>query len=171
MSCSTGQTTALLDGFLTCLLGGTEIGFCHPLFLILAAIFGSVRSMRAYIILSQLARLLKTDFLVSLLRGTITGPLGSYLILVRRFLAGLRMGFLRGTYLLNSFERSLKRMHVHGSHALFLQVVLILPLVWTHPENVTCHISLGKPNICWPHAGIVAWAVVSTRRVAVQRRC
>ncbi len=51
-------------------------------------------------------------------------------------------------------------MHVHESHPLFLQVVLILPLVRTHPENVTCQISLGERNIRWCHADIVAWAVV-----------
>jgi hypothetical protein len=74
-------------------------------------------------------RPLKTDFLGSLLCGSSTGPLGSCLLLVRSFLVRWRMGFLMGTYALNSFERSLKRMHVYGSHALFLQVVLILPLV------------------------------------------
>jgi hypothetical protein len=51
-------------------------------------------------------------------------------------------------------------MHVHGSHAQFLQIVLILSLVWTHPENVTCQISLGKQNICRHHTDDVAWAVV-----------
>jgi hypothetical protein len=51
-------------------------------------------------------------------------------------------------------------MHVHGSLLLFLQVVLILPLVWTHPENVTHKISLGEQNICRCHASIVAQAVV-----------
>jgi hypothetical protein len=147
-------------GFLTCLLGGTEVGFRQPIFLILAAIFGSMRSMRAPIFLAQLARLLNMDFLLSLLCGFSSGPLGSCLVLVRSFLAGWRMGFLRGTYTLNSFERSLKRTHVHGSHTLFLQVVLILPLVQTHPENVTCQISLGKRNICRGHASIVARAVV-----------
>jgi hypothetical protein len=35
-----------------------------------------------------------------------------------------------------------------------------LPLVRTHPENVTCQISLGEQYICRCHAGIVAWAVV-----------
>ncbi len=45
---------------------------------------------------------------------------------------------------INSLERSLKRTHVHGSHLLFLQVELILPLVQTHPENVTCQSSLGE---------------------------
>jgi hypothetical protein len=147
-------------GFLTCLLGGTEIGFHRPIFLIFAAIFGSVRSMRAPMFLAQLARLLKMDFLVSLLHGTIAGLLGSCFILVRSFLAGWLMGFLWGTYALNSLERSLKRMHVHGSHTLFLQVVLILPLVQKHPENVTCQISRGEWNICRRHESIVAWAVV-----------
>ncbi len=51
-------------------------------------------------------------------------------------------------------------MHVHGSHPLFLQVVMILPLVQSHLENVTCKISLGERNICWCHAGIAAQAVV-----------
>jgi hypothetical protein len=107
-----------------------------------------------------LAGPLKTDFLESLLRGSSTGPLGFCLNLVKSFLLGWCMGFLKGTYVLNSFERSLKRKHVHGSHALFLQVVLILPLVQTHPENVTPQISLGERNIHWHHDSIVAWAVV-----------
>ncbi len=70
------------------------------------------------------------------------------------------MGFHGDTHALNSLKRSLKRMHVHGSHVLFLQVVLILPLVRTHPENLTCQISLGEWNICRHHASDVAWAVV-----------
>jgi hypothetical protein len=147
-------------GFLTCLLGSPEFGFHHPIFLILAAILGSMHRMHAPMFLAQLARLLKTNFLVSLLCGTITGPLGSCLILVISFLARWRMGFLMGTYALDSFERSLKRTHVHGSHPLFLQVVLVLPLVQTHPENMTCQISLGEWNICRRHASIVTWAVV-----------
>jgi hypothetical protein len=116
--------------------------------------------MRAPMFLAQLARLLKMDFLGSLLHDSSTGLLGSSLVLVSSFLARWRMGFLRGTYVLNTLERNLKRTHVHGSHALFLQVVLILPLVRTHPENMTCLISLGEWNICQHHAGIVALAVV-----------
>jgi hypothetical protein len=146
--------------FLTCLLGGLEFGFHCSIFLALAAIFGSVHSMRAPMFLAQLARLLKTDFLVSLLCDSSAGLHGSCRILVRSFLAGLRMGFLGGTHALNSLERSLKRMHVHGSHALFLQVELILPLVQTHPKNVTCQISLCEWNDCRSHAIDVAWAVV-----------
>jgi hypothetical protein len=75
------------------------------------------------------------------------------------------MGFLWGTHALNSLERSLKRMHVHGSHPLFLQNVLILPLVRTYLENVTCQISLGEWNICQHHTEIVAWAVVPARQL------
>jgi hypothetical protein len=153
-------------GLLTCLLGGAEIGFCRLVFFILAAIFGSVRSMRAPIFLAQLARLLETDFLVSLLSGTITGLLGSHIVLVRSFLAGWCMGLLMGTYTLDSPKRSLKRMHVHGSHPLFLQVVLVLPLVRTHPENVTRQISLGEWHIHWRHARIVDWAVVPAGQCA-----
>jgi hypothetical protein len=147
-------------GFLTCLLGSAEIGFCRPIFLVLAAIFGSMQSMRTPIFLAQLARLLKTDFLGNLPRGSITGPLGSRLVLIRSFLAGWLMGLLVGTYTLNSLERSLKRMHVHGSHALFLQVVLVLPLVRTHPEYATRQISLRERHFCRRHAGDLAWAVV-----------
>ncbi len=62
--------------------------------------------MRAPMFLAQLARLLETYFLVSLIHGSSTGPLGSCLVLVRSFLAGWRMGFLRGTYVLNSFEEA-----------------------------------------------------------------
>ncbi len=98
---------------------------------------------------------------MSLLRGTITGLLGSCLVLVRSILAGWRVGCLTDTYALNSFERSLKRTHVHGSHTLFLQVVLVLPLVRTHLENVTCQISLREWNIHRHHASNVAPAVIS----------
>jgi hypothetical protein len=49
--------------FLTCLLGGTEVGFQRSVFLILATILGSVRSMCTPMFLAQLARLLETDFL------------------------------------------------------------------------------------------------------------
>ncbi len=148
-------------GFLTCLLGSAEISSHHSIFLVPAAIFGSMRSKRAPMFLAQLARLLKMDFLGSLLRGSSTGPLSSCLVLVRSYLAGLCMGFLGDTHTLDSLERSLKRTHVHWSCALFLQVVLILPLVWTHPENVTCQISLAEWNIHRRHAGDGDWVVVT----------
>jgi hypothetical protein len=79
------------------------------------------------------------------------------------------MGFLGGTYMLNSLERSLKRMHVRGSHALFLQVVLIFPLVQTHLENVTPQISLGERNNCQHHICDVARAVVPAGQLCPMR--
>ncbi len=72
---------------------------------------------------------------------------------------------------LDSFKSTLKRMHVHGSHILFLHVVLILPLIQTHPENATCQFSLAEWNICRRHVSIVAWAVVTAgqlRNVGVE---
>ncbi len=74
--------------FLTCLLGGPEIGSCRFVFLILATIFGCMHNMCAPMFLVQLARLLEMDFLMSLLCGTITGPFESCLVPVRSFLAG-----------------------------------------------------------------------------------
>jgi hypothetical protein len=52
-------------------------------------------------------------------------------------------------------------MHVHGSHVFLVEVLLVLPLVQTHPKNVICQISLGERNIHQCHTRIVAWAVVS----------
>jgi hypothetical protein len=51
-------------------------------------------------------------------------------------------------------------MHVHGTHPFLVEVVLILPLVQTHLENVTRQISFGERNICQCHTRIVAQAVV-----------
>ncbi len=147
-------------GFLTCFLGGMEISFYRPILFVPAAILGSMHRMCAPIFFLKLAGLLKTDFLGNPHHGSSTGPLGSRLVLLRSFLTRWHMGFLVSTYVLISLERSLKSMHVHGSHAPFLQVVLILPLVRTHPENVTCQISLREWHICRRHASDVAWAVV-----------
>jgi hypothetical protein len=71
------------------------------------------------------------------------------------------MGFLLHTHALDCHERCLKINHVHRSHPFLVEVVRILPLVWTHLENVTCcQISLGEWNIHRCHTRIVAWAVV-----------
>jgi hypothetical protein len=116
--------------------------------------------MGAPMFLAQLAGPLKMDFLGSLLHGSSTELLGSCLILVGSFLAGMCKSFLGCTHALNSLKRSLKRTHVHGGHALFLQVVLILPLVLKHPVNVTRQISLGEWNIHRRHASDMAQTVV-----------
>ncbi len=41
-----------------------------------------------------------------------------------------------------------------------MKVELVLPLKWTHPENVTHQISLGERNMCRSSCGIDTWAVV-----------
>ncbi len=146
--------------FLTCLLGGAEISFHHSIFLIPATVLGGLRGMHAPMFFAQFAGLLETDFLGNLLCSSSTGPLGSCLAFLRSFLSRLCMGFLLGTHALNSLERSLKRMHVYRSHPFLVEVVLILPLVWTHPENVTCQINLGERNVRWCHTNIIAQAVV-----------
>ncbi len=139
-------------GFLICLLGGAEIGFHCSVVLEPATVLGGVRGMRTPMFLAKLTGLLDADFLGNLLCSSSTGPLGSC--------HALLMLSCRITHVLNSLERSLKRTHVHGSHPFLVEVVLILPLVRTHPESMTCQISLDERNICQCHNGIVAWAVV-----------
>ena len=88
-----------------------------------------------------------------------TRLLVAFLALVGSFLAGVCAGLFLPTYALYSLERGKKQTHVHGSHAFFVEVELILPLDWTHPENVTCQISLGEQNIFRSHARLDTGAV------------
>jgi hypothetical protein len=41
-----------------------------------------------------------------------------------------------------------------------VKVVLVLPLEWTQPENVTRQVSLGEWSVCRGSCGIDTWAVV-----------
>jgi hypothetical protein len=70
------------------------------------------------------------------------------------------MGLFLCTHALDCLERREKLTHVHGSHALLVEILLILPPVQTHLENVSHQISLGEQNIHRCHTGIVARAVV-----------
>jgi hypothetical protein len=96
------------------------------------------------------------DFLQNLVCSSSTGLLGSCLVRGGSILAGLRMGLFLCAYVLNHLERREKRMHIHAIYAFLVEIILILPCMQTHPENVTCQISL----ICRCHTGIVSWAVV-----------
>jgi hypothetical protein len=91
-------------------------------------VLGGVRGMHAPMFLLEFTGLLEMDFLGNLLCSSSTGPLGSCLVLLISFLAGLRMGFFQGTDALYSLERSLKRTHVYGSHPFLVEAVLILSL-------------------------------------------
>ncbi len=46
-----------------------------------------------------------------------------------------------------------------------MEVVLILSLVQTHLENMTCQISFGEQNICRCHTRIEARAVVPAEQL------
>ncbi len=70
------------------------------------------------------------------------------------------MGLFLCTHALDCLERREKQIHVHGSHALLVENVLILPPMWTHLENVTCQISLSEQVVHRCHTRIVAWTVV-----------
>jgi hypothetical protein len=67
--------------FLTCLLGSAEIGFYRPVFLVPAAIFGSVRIMRAPIFLHSLQDLSKRTFLGTCFVAPVLGRLAPALFL------------------------------------------------------------------------------------------
>ncbi len=88
------------------------------------------------------------NFLGNPVCRSIIGLIGSCLTLGGSFLAGLRICLFLCTYMLYRLKRPEKQTHVHGSHAFLVEVVLILPCVQTHPENVTRPISLGEQNIC-----------------------
>ena len=69
-------------------------------------------------------------------------------------------GLLLGTYALKSLKRHKRQMHVERHHAFLVEIVLVLPLKWTHPKNVTPQFTLGEWNVCWNCSGIGTWAVV-----------
>jgi hypothetical protein len=68
-------------------------------------------------------------------------------------------GSFLATYALNSLKRHKKRMRVYKSPTFLVKVVLILPSVRTHSENVTHQISLGKGHFHGNHGPLHAWDV------------
>ncbi len=73
--------------------------------------------------------------------GTLsTRSLRTLLLAVRGFLVARRVGFVGSflpTYALDSLERLKERTHIGRSTTFLVKVVLILPRVGTHLENVT----------------------------------
>ncbi len=135
-------------GFLSAFLGGAEIGFLQPVFLILMTVSCDARSMRAPIFLAEVAILLGSSYLRDSGRRLSTRLLVSFLALVGSFLVGLCIGIFLRTYVLYSLKRHKKLMHVHGSHTLLVKVEVVLPRKWAHRYNMTCQISLHEQNIC-----------------------
>jgi hypothetical protein len=97
-------------------------------------------------------------FFGTLVIGLVLGLLVAFFALVGSFL-GLCAGYLLCTYMLNSLKRCKEQTHVQQSDTSLLEVVLVLPLEWTHPENMTPQFSLGEQNVHWNRSGIVTWAV------------
>ncbi len=111
-------------------------------------------------LLADIVMLLGASFLWVSGRRFSTWLLVAFLCLVGSFLARLCIGLILRTYALNSLKRRKKQMHVYRSHTFLVKVVLVLSLEWTHPENVTCQVSLGEQNIHQSSHGIDTWAVV-----------
>jgi hypothetical protein len=126
-------------GFLSAFLSGAEIGLFRPVFLKTTAIMNIVRCVRAPMLLAQVAMSLGTYLFWD--SGTLsTRLLCTLLLAVRRFLVARRVGLVRSflaTYALNSLERLKERTHIDRSTTFLVKVVLILPRVGTHLENVT----------------------------------
>jgi hypothetical protein len=127
-------------GFLSAFLSGAEIGFFRSVFLKTTAIASIVHPVRAPMLLAQVAMFLGTYLFRD--SGTFsTRLLRTLLLAVRKFLVARRVGLFGSflaTYALDSLERLKERTHIHGSTTFLVKVVLILPRIVTHSENVTC---------------------------------
>ena len=127
-------------GFLSAFLSGAEIGFFRSVFLKTTAIVSIVHRVRAPMLLSQVAMFLGAYLFWDSGTTVSTRLLCTLLLTVQRFLVARRVGFfgsLPDTYTLNRFKRQKKQVHVHRSTTLLVKVVLILPRIGTHSENVT----------------------------------
>ncbi len=127
-------------GFLSAFLGGAEIGFLRSVFLKTTTIASIVGRVRAPMLLAQVLMLLST-YLFWDSETLSTRSLRTLLLAVRRFLVARRVGlvgYFLPTYALDSLERLKERTHVGRRTTFLMKVVLILPRVGTHSENVTC---------------------------------
>ncbi len=111
-------------------------------------------------LLSEVAMLLKANFLWDSGRTLSTRSLGSFLAFVGSFLVGLCVGLFLCTYALYSLKRHKKEAtHVHRSHTFLMKDEMALPREWAHPKNVTCQISLGEQYVCGNCTGFGTGAV------------
>jgi hypothetical protein len=111
-------------------------------------------------LLAKVAVFLGTSFLWDSDHSVGTRLLCTLFLTVQSFLIARSVGSFLATYTLNSLERQEKQTHVHRNPTFLIKVELILPLAWTHLENVTHQISLGKENVQRNHGCLQAWAVV-----------
>ncbi len=126
-------------GFLSAFLGGAEIGFLRSVFLKTTTIASIVGCVRAPMLLAQVAMLLGT-YLFRDSETFSTRSLHTLLLAVQRFLVARRVGLVGSflpTYALDSLEGLKERTHIGRRTTFLVKVVLILPRVGTHSENVT----------------------------------
>ncbi len=122
-----------------------------------------VRCVCAPMLLAKVAVFLGTSFLWDSGVVVCTRLLRTLLLAVQSFLIARSIGsfrFFLATYALDQLEREKERTHVHRSTTFLMKVVLILPCVGTHLENVTRQISLGKGHAHGNRVCLHAWAVV-----------
>ena len=97
-----------------------------------------VSGMCAPMFLTQVAILLKSDFLGNLDRRISTWLFFPFLFVEGRLLGFLiRLALLMGTYAFNSFQQSEKHAHVQRRHAFLIEIVLVLPREWTHTQHMS----------------------------------
>jgi hypothetical protein len=113
-----------------------------------------VHSIRAPMLLTEVAMLLGASFLGDSCHRLVTRSLISFFALFGSFLFGLCVGLFLYTYALYSLERHKMQMHVHGSHTFLVKVEIVLPHKWPFPKNVTCQISLSERYFHRSHTGL-----------------
>jgi hypothetical protein len=126
-------------GFLSAFLSGAETGFLRSVFLKTTTIASIVGHVRAPMLLAQVAMLLGT-YLFRDSETLSTRSFCTLLLAVRRFLVARRVGLVGSflsTYALDCLEKLKERTHIGRSTTFLMKVVLILPRVGTHSENVT----------------------------------
>jgi hypothetical protein len=140
-----------------------EIGCFCSVFLETTATASIVRCVRTPTLLAKVAVFLGTSFLWDSGIVVSTRSLRTLLLAEQKFLVARSVGFFGSflaTYTFDSLERQKMRTHVHRSPTFLVKIVLILPRVGTHWENLTRQISLGKGHIHGNRVCLHAWAVV-----------
>ncbi len=120
-------------------LSGEEIEFFHSVFLETTAIASIMRRVRAPMLLAKVAVFLGRYLLWDSGTMVSTRSIFTLLLAVQSFLVARSIGFVGSfpvTYALDRLERQKERTHVHWSTTFLVKVVLILPCVGTHLENV-----------------------------------
>jgi hypothetical protein len=99
-----------------------------------------VHGMCALMFLTQVAMLLKADFLGNPGQKIGTRAFIPFLALIGRllrFLVRIQFALLIGADAFDCFQRSQKQAHVHRHHAILVQVILVLSLDRAHTQHMS----------------------------------